>query len=113
MADNASTSLDRTLVQGIAWTGAIRWTVQTISWCATFVIARLLSPTDYGLVGMAMIYVGLAQIVTEGGLSYAVVQQRDLTTDQISQLNGFAVMIGVVLFALTLGLAEPISWFFR
>ena len=43
MADNASTSLDRTLVQGIAWTGAIRWTVQTISWCATFVIAPLAS----------------------------------------------------------------------
>ena len=75
MAD--TTNLDRTLVQGIAWTGAIRWTAQTISWAATFVIARLLTPADYGLVGMAMIYVGLAQIVTEGGVSAAVVQQRN------------------------------------
>ncbi|MBI4502649.1 MAG: oligosaccharide flippase family protein [Gemmatimonadetes bacterium] len=109
---NTSSSLDRTLVQGIAWTGAIRWTAQSISWAATFVIARLLTPTDYGLVGMAMIYVGLAQIVTEGGVSAAVVQQRDLTADQVAQLNGLAVMIGVMLFALTLALAAPISWFF-
>jgi PST family polysaccharide transporter len=112
MTAQTTQNLDRTLVHGIAWTGAIRWATQMLSWAATFILARLLTPTDYGLVGMAMIYIGLAQIVSEGGVAAAVVQQRDLTEQQIAELNGLAAMIGVVLFVVTLVLAGPIAWFF-
>src|SRR5262249_10741043 len=111
MTAQTTQNLDRTLVHGIAWTGAIRWATQSLSWAATFILPRLLTPPDYGLVGMAMIYVGLAQIVSEGGVAAAVVQQRDLTEQQIAELNGLAAMIGVVLFVLTLVLAAPIAWF--
>ena len=112
MTPAAAQNLDRRLVQGIAWTGAVRWATQILSWAATFVVARLLTPTDYGLVGMAMIYVGLAQIVSEGGVCAAIVQQRDLNDEQVAELNGLAIMIGIVLFVVTLALAAPISWFF-
>src|SRR5688572_7585112 len=88
----ASQNLDRRLVQGIAWTGAVRWATQVLSWAATFIVARLLTPTDYGLVGMAMIYVGLAQIVSEGGVSAAIVTQRELSEEQVAELHGLAVM---------------------
>ena len=89
MSDTSS-NLDQTLVRGIAWTGAIRWGAQALSWTSTLLIARLLTPTDFGLVGMAMIYVGMAQIVSEGGVSAAVVQQRDLTDAQIADIANYA-----------------------
>src|SRR5690242_4048271 len=113
MTSSATQNLDRTLVHGIAWTGAIRWVTQMLSWSATFLVARLLTPTDYGLVGMAMIYVGLAQIVSEGGVAAAIVQQRELGEREVAELNGLAAMIGIVLFVITLALAAPISWFFE
>ncbi|MGH7734227.1 MAG: hypothetical protein ACREOE_11145, partial [Gemmatimonadales bacterium] len=51
--------LDRSLVGGIAWTGAMRWGTQLFGWAATIGVVRLLAPRDYGLVGRAMIYLGL------------------------------------------------------
>src|SRR5690349_20117060 len=58
-------ALDKSLVAGIAWTGIVKWGIQAVSWVATLATVRLLAPTDYGLFGMAMVYVGFGQIVTE------------------------------------------------
>ena len=40
----------------------MKWLTQLLRWSSTLIIARLLTPTDYGLVGMAMIYLGLVQL---------------------------------------------------
>src|SRR5438094_4832732 len=104
--------LDRALVTGIAWTGGIKWLAQLVSWAATLVVARLITPTDYGLFAMAMVYAGFVQLVNELGLSLAIVQYRDLTSKQIAQLGGLAVLASVVIFVLSLGLAEPVAVFF-
>jgi hypothetical protein len=48
-------TLDRSLVRGVAWTGAIKWVTQIAAWVSTLAVARLLSPEDYGLVGMAAV----------------------------------------------------------
>src|SRR5437763_6655187 len=85
--------LDRSLIRGIAWTGATRWATQLLGWASTLIVARLLAPTDYGVVGMAMIYLGFMQLVNEFGLGSAIIQRRDLTADQISRLNGLALLL--------------------
>src|SRR5436853_224141 len=85
------TNLDRSLAQGIAWTGGIKWLTQLVSWASTLIVARLITPTDYGLFAMAMVYAGFVQLVNELGLSLAIVQRRDLSGDQIAQLGGLAV----------------------
>ncbi|MGI8843272.1 MAG: oligosaccharide flippase family protein, partial [Gemmatimonadaceae bacterium] len=83
-----SLDLDRSLVDGIAWTGAMRFLAQALRWSATLLLARLLSPADYGLVGYATVYLGLVALVNELGLSAAIVQQRHLTKEQIAKLGG-------------------------
>jgi len=93
-----ATDLDRSLVGGIAWTGGVKAVTQALSWLSTLVVARLLSPTDYGICGMATIFIGLVQIVNEFGLSAAVVQRRDLSDEQISKLGGLTVLLGAVIF---------------
>src|SRR2546423_5544292 len=100
-------NLDRSLAQGIAWTGGIKWLTQLVSWASTLIVARLITPTDYGLFAMAMVYAGFVQLVNELGLSLAIVQRRDLSGDQIAQLGGLAVLASVVIFVLSLGLAGP------
>src|SRR5207302_1303391 len=105
-------NLDRSLAQGIAWTGGIKWLTQLVSWASTLIVARLITPTDYGLFAMAMVYAGFVQLVNELGLSLAIVQRRDLTTEQIAQLGGLAVLASVVIFVLSLSLAGPVAVFF-
>ncbi|HKV46279.1 MAG TPA: lipopolysaccharide biosynthesis protein, partial [bacterium] len=104
--------LDRALVQGIAWTSAVRWLAQILSWLSTLVVVHLLRPSDYGLVGMALVFFGIAQMFSEAGIPIAVVQLRWLTERQIAQLGGLALMLAVGLCATTAGLSGAVAWFF-
>ncbi|HYS16727.1 MAG TPA: lipopolysaccharide biosynthesis protein [Candidatus Binatia bacterium] len=104
--------LDRQLVRGIAWTGAMKWFGQIVSWASTIVVARLLEPEDYGVVAMAMLFLGLVTLVNEFGLGAAIVVHRDLSPDQRAQINGFAVLVGVAAYAVCAAAAMPLAMFF-
>ncbi|MDX2121186.1 MAG: lipopolysaccharide biosynthesis protein [Gemmatimonadota bacterium] len=105
--------LDRALIRGVAWTGAFRWLTQLLNWGITIALARILSPSDYGLYGYAALYVGLVQLVNEFGLGAAIVRRRDLTDHQISALGGLSLVLGLVLFGLSFLTAPLVAAFFR
>ncbi len=105
--------LDRSLVHGVAWTAGVKWLSQFLSWPATFVVVRLLSPNDYGLVAMGSVYVGLVSLVNEFGLGSAIIKHRELSTRQIAQLNTLCVVFGAIGCLATLGAAYPLAVFYR
>lgn len=105
-------ALDRSLLGGIAWTGATKWAAQLLSWASTLVVARILTPADYGLVGMAMVFLGFVQLVNEFGLTAPIIQQRQLTEDQLSRLGGLAALLGVSFCMLCGALAGAVAGFF-
>jgi PST family polysaccharide transporter len=105
--------LDKTLVGGIAWTGTMKWISQLLTWGMTLIVARLLQPSDYGLIGMAAIYLGFVQLFSEFGLGTAVITMRELTDDQVSQLNTLSLFLGVLCFAASAAIAIPVAHFFR
>jgi PST family polysaccharide transporter len=106
-------ALDRSLLHGVAWTATAKWASQALSWVSWLVVARLLSPEDYGLVGMAAIYLGLITLLSEFGLGTAVLAVRQLSDEQLSQLNGLAVLLGLAGLLLSCGLAIPLGRLFR
>jgi O-antigen/teichoic acid export membrane protein len=106
-------ALDRSLVHGLAWASAAKWTSQVLAWASTLIVARLLSPEDYGLVGMATIYLGLVSMLSEFGVGTTILALRDLTEEQIAQLHGFAVLFGVAGLALSCIMAWPLGDFFH
>lgn len=108
-----SRALDRQLVRGVAWTAAAKWAAQALSWTSWLIVARLLSPEDYGLVGMATIYLGLITLLSEFGLGTAVLAIRDLSREQISQLNGLAVLLGLASLLASCAMAIPLGRFFH
>jgi O-antigen/teichoic acid export membrane protein len=105
--------LDRALVRGIAWTGAVKWGSQLLAWLATLAVARILTPQDYGLVAMGALYLGLTALLSEFGVGAAVVMLPDLGKEQIAQINTLAVLFGVCAFALSCLLAIPLGHFFN
>jgi PST family polysaccharide transporter len=105
--------LDRTLFQGIAWTALGRWIAQAISWMATFYVARILTPSDYGLVAMATIPIGLARLIEDLGLDAIILQDRSLTKEQLRRLTGAALLLSLALMILYIGLSIPISLYFH
>ncbi len=111
--EGEASKLGGSLLSGLAWTGAAKWSGQVLSWVSTLLVARILMPEDYGLVQMAMIYIGIGKLVNEMGIGYSVVTLRSLSRLQIGQLNGLALGFGLVSFASSTALAYPISWFFH
>jgi O-antigen/teichoic acid export membrane protein len=109
----ATPELDRSLLDGIAWTSGVTWLSQMLSWGSTLIVVHYLAPTDYGLIGMALLYLGLVQMVSELGVGAAVVRFRDLTTDQIGQFNGLSIIAGGLGLLASLAVAVPFGHFFR
>lgn len=105
--------LDRSLVKGLAWTGAIKWGTQIFSWASTLLVARILTPKDYGIVSLAVVYYGILMLVSEFGVGAGVVAMRDLTEKQLAQMNGLAVLVGLGGFALSCAVAVPAGHFFH
>jgi teichuronic acid exporter len=105
--------LDRSFAGGIAWSGLARLSSQMVTWLVTLGVARLLVPADYGIVASATIYLGLVRLVTEFGLGTAIVTQRNLTDRQVSQLGGFAALLGVGAWVITFALAAPVAALLR
>lgn len=90
-----------------------RWTAQGISWIATFYVARILTPSDYGLVAMAAIPIGLARLIEDLGLDAIILQDRTLTKEQLQRLTGAAILLSMVLTMLFMSLSIPISLYFK
>jgi O-antigen/teichoic acid export membrane protein len=111
--DASSAALDRSLIGGMAWTAGVKWVSQLLTWPATLIAVRLLTPGDYGLVAMGSVYVTFVLLVNEFGLGSAVVQHRDLTEDQIAQINGLSLVFGIAGFLLSLILAYPLSVYYK
>jgi O-antigen/teichoic acid export membrane protein len=111
--EQARAALDRGLLRGVAWTAAAKWASQVLTWVSWLIVARLLSPEDYGLVGMATIYLGLITLLSEFGLGTAVLAVRELSREQLNQLNALAVLLGLAGMLLSCAMAIPLGRFFR
>jgi teichuronic acid exporter len=113
MTASSVTQLDRALVSGMAWTAVMRWSSQIVSWVATFYVARLLAPADYGIVAMATLAIGFARMVEDFGLDSIFIQDRSITPDQQARLAGFIVAIGVGVCLMFVVVAIPVATFFK
>jgi teichuronic acid exporter len=111
--DPIDQDLDRSFFHGVAWVGGAKWFTQLLAIASTLIVARLLTPSDYGLVSMATVYLSLITVASEFGIGIAVVTLRDLTLDQLKQLNSLAVLLGVSGFILSIFAAWPLQWFFK
>lgn len=78
----------------------------------TVILAWLLTPGDYGIIGMVAIVTGFAQIFQDAGLSTATIQKDQITHRQISSLFWINVFVSVIVCACVLASAPVIGWFF-
>ena len=80
---------------------------------STFVLARLLSPQDYGLIGMVTVVTGFISLFKDIGLSNATIQKADINHKQVSTLFWINFALGTALTLLVVKLAPVIAWFYN
>jgi len=84
-----------------------------LNFASAAVLARLLGPKEFGLVGMVLGVTNLVGIFKELGLSTATVQREKITQQQVSNLFWINVGISGLVALLSVGLAPFIAWFYR
>jgi PST family polysaccharide transporter len=77
------------------------------------ILARLLSPRDFGLVGMVTAFTGVLTLFRDFGLSSAAVQRTTVTDEQISTLFWINMLLGAALALITLAIAPAIAAFYH
>src|SRR5213595_1082338 len=97
----AEAKLDRSFARGIAWLGSVKWIVQLATWGTTIIVARILTPADYGLLTMGTVLLAFITLLSESGIGMTVVTVREISNEQIAQINGAAVLLGVGSFCAT------------
>ncbi|WP_305277142.1 oligosaccharide flippase family protein, partial [uncultured Muribaculum sp.] len=70
-------SLKHTTFKGIIWSSIERFSVQGVSFIVMIIMARILTPKDYGLVGMLTIFIAIAQSLVDSGFSQALIRKLD------------------------------------
>lgn len=88
----------------------VRQVYQVVVWV---VLARVLTPEDYGLVGMATVVTGFVNTFASMGLSQAIVQRKKLDEDHINATFWGGIGIGVLLSLLVMGLSPIIAAFYH
>ena len=99
--------------RGAAWSAGLIIGQHLVRLAATAILARILLPSDYGLVGMAGVLIVFLQQFSDAGLSLATVQREDLRHEQVHSLFWVNVAIGAMLWAACLAGAPIVAWFFE
>ncbi|OGW39517.1 MAG: hypothetical protein A2010_05255 [Nitrospirae bacterium GWD2_57_9] len=105
--------LAKRVFRSFLWVAGARYVGQVLSWAVTIVIARILSPRDYGLMGMATLFYSFLIMFAEMGFGAAVIQKKDLTEGQLRSASWFLIASSLLLYLLSFLLAPLLALFFQ
>jgi teichuronic acid exporter len=97
---------------GVSW-NFLRVIIQTVfSLAVITVLARLLPPSDFGLLTIATIFLGLTELLSSLGMGHAVIQKQDITKKELGSVNGLSITMGAILTVACILIARPAAiWY--
>ncbi len=100
--------LKKDAVKGIKWASASQLGRQIIQYTTTIILAALLTPSDFGLMAMAIVIVGFLEIFKDLGTAAAIIQNQKLSEESLSSIFwvnvGFGALVASIVF-----LAAPLG----
>lgn len=104
-------SIAHSAATGVLFTMGAQIAKILLQFASVAILARLLSPHDYGLIALVLVVVGAGEVFRDFGLTAATIQAESVSAAQRNQLFWLNALIGVVIAAALFGLSWPISWF--
>ena len=99
-------------ISGVKWNAIGRFSTQGINFVIGLLLARILSPSDYGVVGMLGIFFAIAQTFIDSGFSSALIRKKDCSDADLSTAFYFNIGVGVISFLILFFSAHYIAQFF-
>lgn len=106
MSDNLAT-------RGVAWSAVERFTTIGVQFVLNIIIARILSPADFGLIGMLAIFLSISQCLIDSGFASALIQTKERNEKDYGTVFIFNLVVSVILYGLLFVSAPFISAFYN
>ena len=96
------------MTRGSIWMVAMRWVMRGIGTISTLVLVRLLAPSDFGVIAMAMIVVGFLEVLSQSGIDLALIRQQDSSRDDYNSAWTLQLLLSIIV-ALVLLASAPLA----
>lgn len=106
-------SLKKKTFWGGIWNSLSSVSLTGLNFIITAILARLLSPNAFGVMGMIQTTIALINMMNQFGLSPAIIQGEDLNQKRLSSLFWFNMLIGIIMTAVVFFSADLIALFFN
>jgi len=98
---------------GMFWNAFEKTAVQGISFVLNIILARLLTPHDYGTIGMIIIFLAFSNVFVDSGFTRALIQRQDRTEKDFSTVLIFNVLISILLYVILFFASPAIADFYE
>lgn len=109
----SQTDLKQKMVSGILWKFTEKFSIQFLMFLQSIIMARLLLPSDYGLVGMVAILNGICAILVDCGLTNALIRKKNPTKEDFSTIFIFNVVMNLLMAVLMVVCAPLLASFYN
>lgn len=106
-------SIKRKLTNGIKWSAFERFLNVSVNFVISIVIARILSPADYGIIGMVTIFTSISIVFVEGGFSSALIRKQDRTDADYNTVFYYNISVSFLLYIIIFFSAPLIANFYN
>lgn len=107
-----SNSISKTVFSSLIWKFLERGGVQVITFVVSILIARILSPHDYGSVALLTIFIQIATVFVQSGLSTALIQKKDADETDYSSVFYYSVVLALIVYLILFFSAGLIADFY-
>ena len=98
---------------GMLWNAFEKFASQGISFVLNIILARLLTPHDYGVIGMLTIFLTFSNVFIDSGFSRALVQKQDRNEKDFSTVLLFNVSVSLILYVVLFLCSPTIARFYK
>ena len=109
----AKDNLKHKAASGMVWTALQKYSTMVIQFISGIILARLLTPFDYGCIGMLSIFMVLADAFVDGGFGSALIQKKNPTQEDYSTIFYWNMGMALLLYAVLFLCAPAISRFYN
>lgn len=100
-------------LSSLIWKFAERSGAQIIQFIVSVILARLLTPSDYGLIGLITVFISIALVFAQSGLGQALVQRKNIDTVEFSTVFYFSMAFSILLYIILFLCAPLIAGFYK
>lgn len=101
------------LAKNTIWNTLERFSLLGIQLLCTFVLARFLTPSDFGIVGMLVVFTAIAQILVDSGFGTAIIREKEVTPIDYSSVFYLNILIAIVIYVILYFCSPIIASFYH